>query len=80
MYSSEDLAEAYFDVDEYSEHLKNKLKKYEELVWKTELYVKKELKNTSAFTAFKRWLIKDHSDYYPEFMQYISDVRGSQID
>lgn len=45
-----------------------------------ELYVKKELKNNSAFTAFKRWLIKDHNDYYPEFMKYISDVSGTQID
>ncbi len=39
-----------------------------------ELYVKKELKNNSAFTAFKRWLIKDHKDYYPEFMQYILEI------
>lgn len=37
-----------------------------------ELYVKKELQNKSAFTAFKRWLIRDHRDFYPEFMQYIS--------
>ena len=37
-----------------------------------ELYVKKELKNNSAFTAFKRWLIRDHGDYCSEFLQYIS--------
>ncbi len=37
VYSSEDLAEAYFDIDEYSENLKSKLKKYEELVWKNDL-------------------------------------------
>ena len=36
-----------------------------------ELYVKKELKNNSTFTSFKRWLIKDHCDYYPEFMEYV---------
>lgn len=30
------------------------------------LLIKKELKASSAFTAFKRWLIKDNKDYYPE--------------
>lgn len=33
-YSTEDLAEAYFDTDEYAEELKLKLQKYEELVTK----------------------------------------------
>lgn len=36
-----------------------------------EMLIKKELKNSSAFTAFKRWLIKDNKDYYPELMKYI---------
>lgn len=31
-YTSVDLAEAYFDADEYAQELKNKLKKYKELV------------------------------------------------
>lgn len=31
------------------------------------IYLKRELKNNSAFTAFKRWLIKDHQDYFSEF-------------
>lgn len=35
------------------------------------LYVKKELKNNSAFTAFKRWLIKDHQEYFAEFLVYL---------
>lgn len=34
MYSTEELAEAYFDSDEYSEELKNKLNKYRKLVLK----------------------------------------------
>lgn len=36
------------------------------------LYVKKELKNNSAFTSFKRWLIKDHKEYFSEFLAYLS--------
>lgn len=36
-----------------------------------ELYVKLELKNNSAFTAFKRWIVKDYCDYCPELLQYI---------
>ena len=34
IYSSEELAEAYFDADEYSENLKKRIEKYEELVEK----------------------------------------------
>lgn len=37
VYSSEDLAEAYFDTDEYSEVLKEKLEKYKELVGREDL-------------------------------------------
>lgn len=37
VYSSEDLAEAYFNADQYSDDLKIKLKKYEELVKKENL-------------------------------------------
>lgn len=37
VYSSEDLAEAYFNTDQYSDDLKIKLKKYEELVKKENL-------------------------------------------
>ncbi len=37
IYSSEDLAEAYFDADEYSENLKKKIEKYEELIKKENL-------------------------------------------
>lgn len=32
------------------------------------IYLKRELKNNSAFTAFKRWLIKDHQEYFSEFL------------
>ena len=32
VYSADDLAEAYFDADEYSDVMKNKLQRYEELV------------------------------------------------
>lgn len=28
--------------------------------------IKRELKASSAFTAFKRWLIRDNKEYYPE--------------
>lgn len=37
VYSSEDLAEAYFDADKYSDELKMKLKRYEELVKKEDI-------------------------------------------
>ena len=32
------------------------------------IYLKRELKNNSAFTAFKRWLLKDHQEYFSEFL------------
>lgn len=35
--------------------------------------IKMKLKPSSAFTAFKRWLIWDHSDYYPELLPYCSN-------
>ena len=33
--------------------------------------IKKELRPSSAFTAFKRWLIKDNHDFYPELATLI---------
>lgn len=33
------------------------------------LLIKKELSDSSPFAAFKRWLIRDHKDYYPELME-----------
>lgn len=41
-----------------------------------ESLVKRNLKNNSAFTAFKRWLIKDHKDFFPEFAKYICELSG----
>ena len=33
--------------------------------------IKKELKASSSFTAFKRWLIKDNKEHYPELVELI---------
>lgn len=33
--------------------------------------LKKELGDRSAFTAFKRWLIRDNKEAYPELLKYI---------
>lgn len=41
-----------------------------------ESLVKRNLKNNSVFTAFKRWLIKDHKDFFPEFAKYICELSG----
>lgn len=36
-----------------------------------EILLQRELKNSSAFTAFKRWLIKDNKEYYAELLRYV---------
>lgn len=36
-----------------------------------ELALKRELKCSSEFTAFKRWLIKDNKEYYSELLPYV---------
>ena len=36
-----------------------------------EYLLKKELSDSSAFAAFKRWLIRDHRENYPELFAYI---------
>lgn len=33
--------------------------------------IKRNLKPSSPFTAFKRWIIRDHLDHYPEFRELI---------
>ena len=34
--------------------------------------IKQQLENSSPFAAFKRWLIRDNKDMYPELMTYIA--------
>lgn len=34
--------------------------------------IKQQLENSSSFAAFKRWLIRDNKDMYPELMTYIA--------
>ena len=36
-----------------------------------EILLKRELKSSSEFAAFKRWLIKDNMEYYSELMAYV---------
>ncbi len=55
-----DLLFEYYD-DLYSDEEKQIIK--EKIV--------RELRAASCFTAFKRWIIRDHSDYLAEFNQYI---------
>ncbi|MDO5409099.1 MAG: HNH endonuclease [Lachnospiraceae bacterium] len=37
--------------------------------------LKKQLEDTSPFAAFKRWLIKDNQEFYPELAAYIKSGR-----
>lgn len=37
-----------------------------------ECLIKVELKDSSPFAAFKRWLIRDHEDAFPELMVYVN--------
>jgi uncharacterized protein (TIGR02646 family) len=32
----------------------------------------RELRSTSCFTAFKRWIVRDHTEYLSEFSQYLN--------
>lgn len=36
-----------------------------------EMLLRKELKSNSAFTAFKRWLIRDNKEFYSELLKYV---------
>ena len=53
---------------------KNCVREYEESDGEDKLdaldLIKKELRPSSEFTAFKRWLIRDAIDKYPELQQY----------
>lgn len=53
---------------------KNYVLEYEAAKGQTKLdtleLIKLELKSTSEFTAFKRWLIRDAKEKYPELQQY----------
>ena len=60
-YSSDELAEGYFK-DSVREYQEAEGEEKEDLLF----LIKKELKSSSAFTAFKRWLIRDNGEYYPE--------------
>lgn len=37
-----------------------------------EAALKRELKNSSEFVAFKRWLIRDNKEYYADILQYVN--------
>ncbi|MCC8101358.1 MAG: HNH endonuclease [Clostridiales bacterium] len=38
--------------------------------------VEMELEDSSPFAAFKRWLIRDNKDTYPEFLEYIEPAHN----
>ena len=63
--------------------LRKELSKFKELVREykeaegldkedLEILLKRELRNSSEFAAFKRWLIKDNKEYYSELLQYMA--------
>ena len=62
----------YFGTDEQLqfEAFKDSVREYQEAEGEEKedllFWIKKELKSSSAFTAFKRWLIRDNGEYYPE--------------
>lgn len=53
-YSSDDLAEAYFDSDEYSEELKKKIETYQDLVEKSELTEEERAKRALLRNELKK--------------------------
>lgn len=63
--------------------LRNELHKFKEFVREYQeaegeekedllIWIKKELKTSSAFTAFKRWLIRDNKEYYPDLAELLN--------
>lgn len=73
VYSSDGLAEGYFDADEYADELKESIDRYEYLAEKEDLrcLLKQQLSDSSPFAAFKRRLIRDHKETYPELLTYL---------
>ncbi len=77
-YSYEAIVESYFDSDKYSQHLKDKLERYEHLVLNGSLSepecrqkIAKHLDRSAHFTAFKRWIIRDNEEMNAEFGRMI---------
>ncbi len=57
-----DLLFEYYD-DLYSDEEKQIIK--EKII--------RELRSASCFTAFKRWIIRDHADYLAEFNRHLDE-------
>ena len=43
------------------------------------MLLKRELKDSSAFTAFKRWLIWDNEEKYGELEKFISENQKKKL-
>lgn len=78
-YSYEGIVESYFDIDQYSYEIKNKIKRYEELVKK---YDKSEDEEDEMF-ELRKYLKNISSELAPELVYKFREIelkrRGGEI-
>ena len=76
-YSSDDLAEGYFgrmlrkELSEFKEYVREYKEAENEEKEDLKFLLQQQLKDSSPFAAFKRWLIRDNKDAYSELLSYI---------
>lgn len=76
-YSSDDLAEGYFgrmlrkELSEFKEYVREYKEAEDEEKEDLKFLLQQQLKDSSPFAAFKRWLIRDNKDAYSELLSYI---------
>lgn len=76
-YSSDDLAEGYFgrmlrkELSEFKEYVREYKEAEDEEKEDLKFLLQQQLKDSSPFAAFKRWLIRDNKNAYSELLSYI---------
>ena len=76
-YFSDDLAEGYFgrmlrkELSEYKEYVREYKEAEDEEKEDLKFLLQQQLKDSSPFAAFKRWLIRDNKNAYSELLSYI---------
>jgi predicted ATP-binding protein involved in virulence len=74
-YSAESIIESYFDVDQYSDLVKRKVKEYEELSQKAELTVEE----SNRFRELEKYFNKFPLSLAPELSLKINNIRLKKI-
>lgn len=59
------------ELSEFKEYVREYKEAEEEEKEDLKCLLQQQLKDSSPFAAFKRWLIRDHRDAYPEISAYI---------